>query len=357
MVFERVFTITDFNNGPRSGIADFEGRPHLYECEWNEPADIYASTFRVSPVTPDLLALALEDSAIAERWWIAFQEGLTTQETRPALPEDRPRHNELQRLLGYRLRIDPANFVRVLGEFRTAAIWDGRGSAPVEVRWERCGEIDPSKKNFATFWQRLAAPLIDLLILLPIWLVQPWLMWFSKSVALVLTVLCSALIIGYSICGHGLFGRTIGKWSMGIRVVRVSGERIGWREAWLRSSVDILLSALGVVEWMVALVTLADPEYYGLRWSQRVANVAAHEPSWTVWATRVGVIWFWSEVVTMLFNERRRALHDFIAGTVVISERKLPAPKHDGAKAVAADKPAAGKSCRIETSARRRLRR
>ena len=156
-------------------------------------------------------------------------------------------------------------------------------------------------------------------------------MGFSKSVALVLTVLCSAFIIGYSICGHGLFGRTVGKWSMGIRVVRVSGERIGWRVAWQRSSVDILLSAIGVVEWIVALVTLADPDYYGVRWSQRVANVAAHEPSWTVWATRLGVIWFWSEVVTMLFNERRRALHDFIAGTVVISERKLPAPKHDGA--------------------------
>jgi uncharacterized RDD family membrane protein YckC len=345
MVFERVFTITDFDSGPRSGIADFEGRPHLYECEWNEPAGSYASTFRLSPVTPEVLALALEDSAIGERWWIAFQEGLTTEETRPALPEDRPRHDDLQGLIGDRVRIDPANSVRVLGEFRTAAIWDGRGSAPLEVRWERCGELDPSKNNFATFWQRFAATLIDVLILLPVWLVQPWGMWFSKSVALVLTVLCPALIIGYSVCGHGLFGRTVGKWSVGIRVVRVTGERIGWREAWLRSSVDIFLSALGVVGWIVAFVTVADGEYYGLRWVQRVENVAAHEPSWTVWVTKVGALWLWSEVVTMLFNERRRALHDFIAGTVVISERKLPAPapKHDGAEqAVAADDPAAG---------------
>jgi uncharacterized RDD family membrane protein YckC len=345
MIFERVFTITDFYDGPRSGIADFEGRPHLYECEWNESSDSYASTFRLSPVSAELLALALEDSAIAKRWWIAFQEGLTTQETRPALPEDRPRYVELQRLMGDRLRIDPANAVRVLGEFRTAAVWDGGGLAPVEVRWERCGELGTSKNNFATFWQRFAATVIDLLVLLPVSLVQPWVMCFSKSVALLFTVLCSALIIGYSICGHGLFGQTVGKWSMGIRVVRVGGDRIGWREAWLRSSVDILLSAIRVVEWIVALVTLADPEYYGAKWSQRVANVAAHEPSWTVWATRLGVIWFWSEVVTMLFNERRRALHDFIAGTVVISERRLPAPKQDGAEqAVEADDPAAGTS-------------
>jgi hypothetical protein len=29
-------------------------------------------------------------------------------------------------------------------------------------------------------------------------------------------------------------------------------------------------------------------------------------------------LWFFAEVLTMLTNEKRRALHDFIAGTVVI---------------------------------------
>ena len=30
--------------------------------------------------------------------------------------------------------------------------------------------------------------------------------------------------------------------------------------------------------------------------------------------------WMLSEVVTMLFNEKKRAIHDFIAGTVVVVE-------------------------------------
>lgn len=32
-------------------------------------------------------------------------------------------------------------------------------------------------------------------------------------------------------------------------------------------------------------------------------------------------IWTWSEVVFLLFNERKRALHDLIADTVVIQKR------------------------------------
>ena len=30
------------------------------------------------------------------------------------------------------------------------------------------------------------------------------------------------------------------------------------------------------------------------------------------------MLWFFAEVITMLTNQKRRALHDFIAGTVVI---------------------------------------
>ena len=320
--------MTDFDNGPRVGIADFEGHPHLYECEWNEGANTYASTFRLSAVTPEILVLALEDSAIWERWWRAFQDGHTTQETHPALPDDRARHDELELVLGEQLRIDPATSIRALGHFRTTANWDGIGPAPLEVRWERCAELDMSTNKFATFWRRFVAMWIDFLIFLPLGLTTAWLESISKSAALVLVVPYAALAIGYSIYGHGRFGQTVGKWVMSVRVVRLTGERIGWREAWLRSSVDLLFSVLGIVGRLVALATIADSEFYG---SRRAEHLLAHEPVWAVWAGWLGVIWFWSEGVTMLLNKRRRALHDFIAGTVVISEPRIPAPKHDGA--------------------------
>jgi uncharacterized RDD family membrane protein YckC len=39
----------------------------------------------------------------------------------------------------------------------------------------------------------------------------------------------------------------------------------------------------------------------------------------------VSQAWLWSELVVLLLNAKRRALHDFIAGTVVIRVRPAPA--------------------------------
>jgi uncharacterized RDD family membrane protein YckC len=37
---------------------------------------------------------------------------------------------------------------------------------------------------------------------------------------------------------------------------------------------------------------------------------------WIMMST--GMLWFWAEIITMLTNRKRRSVHDFIAGSVVI---------------------------------------
>lgn len=174
--------------------------------------------------------------------------------------------------------------------------------------------------NYATFWQRFAAMWIDCFVLLPFVVFQEWLESYSKLVALMLVLPTTALYGAYTIYCHGRFGQTIGKHVMGIRVVRTTGERISWREAWLRSSVDVVFAVLGVISSFVALATIGDVDYYGVGWMQRSQNLYALAPSWLGWTATAGQIWIWSEVVVMLFNKRRRALHDFIAGTIVVSK-------------------------------------
>ena len=185
--------------------------------------------------------------------------------------------------------------------------------------------------NYATFWQRFAAMWIDFFVLLPLMVVNGLLESVSKGAALVFVIPMAVAYAAYSIYCHGRFGQTIGKRVMGVRVVRTTGERIGWREAWLRSSVEVCFSVLGVIGSFVALATIADADFYGVDWMQRAQNLAAHEPPWLAWTTMATQIWVWSEVVVMLFNKRRRALHDFIAGTVVISEQRIPEAQTDAA--------------------------
>ena len=176
--------------------------------------------------------------------------------------------------------------------------------------------------NYATFSQRFAAIWIDLFALLPLGFLNAWLESLSKTAAILLVIPMSAAYCAYTIYCHGRFGQTVGKRAMGIRVVRTTGERIGWREAWLRSSVDVAFAILGVISLFVALGAIPDAKYYGVGWIDRGRNLRALEPSWRGWTSHMSQIWIWSEVIVMLFNKRRRALHDFIAGTVVTADRK-----------------------------------
>ena len=138
MTFEPVHEITHFHDRPRGGVANFRARPHYFESEFDEAADDYSSTFRLSPVDSDVVTLATEIRAISERWWMAFYGGRITNEMPRALPEDLARYAELQRLVGSRLRIDPDHYVRAKAEFRTSPAWNGIGLASSEVQWERC---------------------------------------------------------------------------------------------------------------------------------------------------------------------------------------------------------------------------
>jgi hypothetical protein len=116
--YEIVHTMTDYWDGPRGGIAQFQGRPHVYESLFDQAADDWTDVFLLQPINDETLQLALEDWAIWKRWEAAYTAGLTTIETHPALPADRQRHEELQATLSERLRVDPTTAVRARGDFR-----------------------------------------------------------------------------------------------------------------------------------------------------------------------------------------------------------------------------------------------
>ena len=102
--FEEVFTVTDYYDGPRQGIANYGGSPHFYDCVFSDERQDYTCVYRLTPVTDQVFRLALEDWAIWRRWERAFANGLTSAATHPALPEDAVRHAEIQSLLADSLR-------------------------------------------------------------------------------------------------------------------------------------------------------------------------------------------------------------------------------------------------------------
>lgn len=136
--FERVYTVFDYYDSPRVGFADFDGAPHVYRSIFREDLDDWdpEGRFELSPVSPELLALALEDWAIWLHWADAYSANQTSLETHPALPADRARHEEIRPAFERSMEIDPAQRRVAVGEFRRRGGVPGRRTPPHLEVWE-----------------------------------------------------------------------------------------------------------------------------------------------------------------------------------------------------------------------------
>lgn len=135
--YEIVFTIADYYDGPVSGIANFQGRPHFYECIFDTAEQEYSTTFHLTPVDPETFQLAMEDWEIWRRWESAFHAGKTDVGTHPALPHEAGRHTELKTFLDRSLFTDLDKAVTRVGQFEVLGGSDlPKGVIrPMQVRW------------------------------------------------------------------------------------------------------------------------------------------------------------------------------------------------------------------------------
>ena len=132
--FERVYTMTDYYDGPRAGIANFEGKPHAYRSPFNDAIG-YEEVYELRPVDEETLRLALEDWEIWLRWEEAYRAGLANRESHPALPDDRARHDEIVPVLETRLAALPGPIVRAHGRFQAMPGHTGARGLWMEVQW------------------------------------------------------------------------------------------------------------------------------------------------------------------------------------------------------------------------------
>jgi len=170
--------------------------------------------------------------------------------------------------------------------------------------------------RYAGFWLRLRANLVDTIVNFPL-IVLGWPGFLPRSASIWAAI--PAFIVGasYTVVMNACWGQTLGKMAARIRIVRVSGAPISWREALLRDSVSIALGVISTAAHVVALLHVPESKW-SRNWTQQAQLVRAANPTWGHAATTVVAVWFWGELFVLLFNRKRRALHDFIAGTVVV---------------------------------------
>jgi len=89
-------------------------------------------------------------------------------------------------------------------------------------------------------------------------------------------------------------------------------------EALLRYAPEFLLGLVMSLALIPPLLQMTDAEYHALSFMERSKRLVELAPGWFKPVQIVQQIWIWSEFIVMLTNRKRRALHDFIAGTVVV---------------------------------------
>ena len=160
--------------------------------------------------------------------------------------------------------------------------------------------------KYRTFWRRFWAGQVDGAVFIPLELLDGWFWRHSSPLALRVLwyVFFSASGPVYSILMHGLLGQTLGKRVLGVRVVDVSGRALTMAQAVRREAVNLPF-AIGSFIVGFALVARGESPY----------AVGQKEYGPAV-ALMFGL--FALELLTTLTNSKRRALHDFIAGSVVV---------------------------------------
>jgi uncharacterized RDD family membrane protein YckC len=165
--------------------------------------------------------------------------------------------------------------------------------------------------QYRTFWPRFCAGIIDGLIFLPLGMLDKHLSEPSLSAAILITWACFYFLFGaaYVILMHYLFGQTIGKMVMRVKVLDISETRLPtlW-QAFIRDIGDVLSDGFALA-YFVYLV--GSHRYAG---SQNIGGTPGQILGYA------GTAWFLLEVFTMLLSTKRRAFHDVIAGTVVVYE-------------------------------------
>lgn len=177
-------------------------------------------------------------------------------------------------------------------------------------------ELDES--IYAGFWIRIGAALLDLLIVLPFAILTVYLNSLS-AYSYYYTVIPNILFFfWYQIYLVKSKGGTPGKLLTGIKVIKIDGKDAGWEEAIMREIVTIIIMLFGIFMTITALSN-ADIAYYESQpWYMKSQYLMTLAPALFTLYTWAYNGWILSEFVVLLFNKRRRAIHDFIGRTAVV---------------------------------------
>jgi uncharacterized RDD family membrane protein YckC len=177
-----------------------------------------------------------------------------------------------------------------------------------------------TNKIYGGFWPRVAALLLDTLILSPFTILISYLNIVSLSNYYYTSIASLSVVLIYNIYFVRQNGGTPGKRAMGLKIVKADGTEMDWQTAFLRYIVMFLVTSLSVVITLLKVGNADADEYESLSWLEKIQYIGKLGGSASTVSTVITNAWMLAGIIALLSNPKKRAVHDFIANTVVIKD-------------------------------------
>ena len=162
-------------------------------------------------------------------------------------------------------------------------------------------------EKYRTGYKRFLAAVVDGIVFIPLVLLERLIFKITQNSFIIFAwlTLSALLPIIYSIFLHYKYGQTIGKWVAGVKVIDVTETKnINLKQAVFRDIFYVLVEVIGLCYFLALLLQSADKNYL--------------LDDYKDFAMTPFFIWTLLELITMLTNYKRRAIHDFLAKSVVV---------------------------------------
>ncbi|MGB7068349.1 MAG: RDD family protein [Pyrinomonadaceae bacterium] len=160
--------------------------------------------------------------------------------------------------------------------------------------------------KYHTFGPRFWALVLDSILLLPLGIADSVASEMTGGYSrLGLSISITIVYITYFVVMHAVFGQTVGKMLMKVRVLDLSESKMRPVQALLRSLPELMLSLASVafMFFFIPRESIVDPAEF-----------------WRNPFQILMLLWAMADITVFFINDKRRALHDMIAGTVAVRE-------------------------------------
>ena len=176
---------------------------------------------------------------------------------------------------------------------------------------------DPDSFEYGGFWRRVGALLLDSLILSPLGIIMFLSMNYTPRAYLYFALPNVVITLLYYVFLVKRFGGTPGKLITRMRITMTDGRPVTTQAAVLRYLPLLIIHVLSLLAMIQGASGLGD-DFPSMSFLDKMRVLAESAPRWNTIVTWLGYLWWIATAITLAANARKRAAHDFIAGTVVL---------------------------------------